>query len=226
MKLKDYNYKKDKQVIVFLIITISISFLLAAIFKHVSEDIYHFMLGLIGLNGIFLLIYLILFILWILGKIFGVSERTIKQLDKTDFEKNKNYYRDILKINSPLVLGYIDNLELGSNKLIAELLYLKNKKIINITEDGIKKLENYEKEDLLECEKYFIDRICCNNLINDISRLKELVKEEAEKMQLVKIKKNLNNGNEEKMVLNYIGKFIRNNNSYTNYFIYYICKNC
>ena len=84
------------------------------------------------------------------------GKKRIKQLDRTDFEKNKEYYREILKLNSPLIIGYLDNLELNKNIIIAEMLILKEKKIPDL-KNGI------ENTNLQLCEekflKYFLSRL-------------------------------------------------------------------
>ena len=50
-------------------------------------------------------------------KTIGKTERRIGQLGKSDLKNNKEYYRKILNMNSPLIVGYLDNLDLDKNKL-------------------------------------------------------------------------------------------------------------
>ena len=83
------------------------------------------------------------FLLWIFDILDLKSAkffRGIIQYDKTDFANE--YYREILKNNSPLVLGYLDNFEIDKNKLIAELIYLKKTGIIEVSEGTLLLNEN------------------------------------------------------------------------------------
>ena len=65
------------------------------------------------LIGVIFVVHFVLFVLpfafgWI-GKMMGKFVRKTRNFNKDDFEKNKEYYRDVLKVNSPLIIGYLDN---------------------------------------------------------------------------------------------------------------------
>lgn len=133
------------------------------------------------LSGVFLFIYI--------TQIFGKISRKTKQFDKTDFIKNKGYYREILDKYSTLVIGYMDNLELDKKSIIAELLYLKSKKIIDI-KNGKIEVNNYNN--IFESQKLIINQIVDGKLkINNfifIYDLRNIIEKEAEKLLLVKLK--------------------------------------
>ena len=84
----------------------------------------------------FIVLVLVGYFIWIFvfglsylyGMLNGKVVRKIKRLDRSDFNENKEYYRKILKNNSPLILGYLDNLNVEKIDLIAELLFLKKKR--------------------------------------------------------------------------------------------------
>ena len=72
-------------------------------------------------NYIFMIIIGFLLILLLALRLYST-----KELDETDFEKNKNYYRDIIKNYSISVLNYIDNFTLDYNQsYTAKLLELQ-----------------------------------------------------------------------------------------------------
>lgn len=60
-----------------------------------------------------------------------------KQLTKVDFERDKEYYREILNEYSPLVLGYVDDFKINKAKFFSEILYMKYKNIIYFENDKI-----------------------------------------------------------------------------------------
>lgn len=98
--------------------------------------------------------------------------------------KNDNYYRDIIQKYSPAVLDYIDDFEIGINTLIAILMGLKLKGIIN---DDFKIIKNdFSKLD--ENEKYVCNHI--NELQDiDIENLKYVIREDGKKYELLEVKK-------------------------------------
>ena len=52
-------------------------------------------------------------------------KRKLTKIDKVEYE---NYYRDILNINSPLVISFIDDFKITKTDLVAELFHLEKKK--------------------------------------------------------------------------------------------------
>ena len=79
------------------------------------------------------------------------------QLSIDDFKKNNGYYRDLLKDYNPLELSYNNNYDLDDNSLIAMLLYLEKKKVINLKDNKISINDNIDN--LNEFEKKFINSI-------------------------------------------------------------------
>ena len=61
---------------------------------------------------------------------------------KADFGKHKDYYRDINKQYSPAVMSFIDDFQLGYKDVVATLLYLLNRKYIEIVDSQIKMINN------------------------------------------------------------------------------------
>ncbi len=109
---------------------------------------------------------------------FLLASRSINRakLDETDFEKNKTFYRDIIKNYSVSVLNYIDNFKLDyKQSYTAELLKLEKKKIIKITGNKIEIL----KEPTEELDKRFVDSIKNNKVTMPLSEYENLIQEEA-----------------------------------------------
>ena len=124
------------------------------------------------------------------GKFYGKFARKINQLDKTDFENNKEYYREILKTNSPLILGYLDKLELNKNIIIAELLFLKKINIIEIQDGKIEKIARSAVSHMSEEE--FLLNIENGKLVikkDFFFNLRELVACDAEDLKYVEEQK-------------------------------------
>ena len=56
-------------------------------------------------------------------------------MKKKTIEKfNKEYYREIQSLYSPLALGYIDNFNISKSELISEILYLQEKNSLEIND--------------------------------------------------------------------------------------------
>lgn len=149
--------------------------------------VFLFIIGiiLIVLFGLFAFPYVLAFI----GKIIGKSVRKIRNFNKDDFIKNKDYYREILEINSPLLIGYIDNFELDLNKVIAELLYLRKENLIDIKEEKIEK--NNNSYNIKTIEKEILARITDGKLKINISSYRERIAKQAEEILLIKRKRNI-----------------------------------
>ena len=108
------------------------------------------------------------YILWFLliGFYFGMKKYYRTKLSKNDFNKNVGYYRDILKQYSADLLGYIDNMQLKiPDVLVAMLLQLKMKSIINIDNGKIYVNNNVDINIISNNERYLISKICNNKLI-------------------------------------------------------------
>ena len=144
-------------------------------------------MAIITMFGAFFLVLGLPILITMFGKVYGNFIRKINQLDKTDLENTKEYYREILKTNSPLILGYLDKLELNKNIIIAELLYLKKKNIIEIKDSRIEK--NMESTVLHTCEEDFLLSIVNGKLVikkDFFFNLRELVACEAKELKYVK----------------------------------------
>ena len=116
------------------------------------------------------------------------------QKDKNDFVFDRQYYREILEINSPLVLGYIDCLKTDKSILIAEILHLKEKGAIGFYEGKIIKRSGSSYKSLLECEKKMLEnihdgKIRINNLEEFLYELRDVVAYYSEKSSLIEEKK-------------------------------------
>ena len=119
--------------------------------------------------------YIYLVIIFIAIKLASRSSYK-KILDETDFEKNKNYYRDIIKDYSASELNYIDKFKLDKKQsYTAKLLELEKKKIIKIEKDKILKISN---PDNIIDEK-FVDSIKNNKITMTLSEYESLVEKEA-----------------------------------------------
>ena len=148
-----------------------------------------------GIYGLGLLIGTVTkFLLWIFDILDLKSAkffRGIIQYDKTDFANE--YYREILKNNSPLVLGYLDNFEIDKNKLIAELIYLKKTGIIEVSEGTLLLNENkslngnFYQDEILK--KISNGKLKISNLEKYLLDLRKQVAKYAEEQSLIKIKK-------------------------------------
>ena len=88
------------------------------------------------------------------------AEREYKKEKITSIDKSKyeGYYKDILSLNSPLVVSYIDDFQIEETDLIAELFHLKMRGVIDILDDKIVLLKEKE-ETQNEVHKYIIDCI-------------------------------------------------------------------
>lgn len=115
---------------------------------------------------------------------FLLASRSINRLklDETDFEKNKRFYRDVIKNYSVSVLNYIDNFKLDyKQSYTAELLKLEKMKIIKINENKIEIL----KEPNMELDRRFVESIKDNKVTMPLSEYENLVQEEALEKELI-----------------------------------------
>lgn len=109
-----------------------------------------------------------------IGKIYGKSE-----LSKINFNKEKDYYREIIHNYSLIELSYIDNYRIDYKKdLVATLLSLKLKKKIDINENGIEIIDK-TIDSLKKSEIYVLEHIEYNHLLINETKLKEIVVAEA-----------------------------------------------
>lgn len=98
-----------------------------------------------------------------------VSKKLIRKevLTKIDFQKTKDYYRDILYNHSIIELSYIDDFEINYKKdIISALLSLEMKRKIEITDTQINIL-NENDTDLKLTEKLIFDNIKDGKVVID-----------------------------------------------------------
>ena len=115
---------------------------------------------------LFLLYFYIFFILLLIVPIYKLASKFSKvlyktqKLNKTDFLKNQDYYRDILKQYSVTELSYIDNFELNNPKdIVAILLHLENLGKISLDKKNNKIIINDKKAPLKREEEYVLNCI-------------------------------------------------------------------
>lgn len=132
------------------------------------------------------------YILWfsLIGLYLGMRKYYKTKLSKNDFNKNIGYYRNILREYSADLLGYIDNMELKiPDVLVAMLLQLKLKGIINIDNGKIYVNDNIDTNLLSNNERYLINKVHNNKLvINNINEYKNLVIKEGLNKELLEEK--------------------------------------
>lgn len=123
-----------------------------------------------------------------------MSKKVLKEkLNKDDFNKNKEYYRDIIQGYGICELSLIDDFQLDlPSDIIAELLQLENKKIILREEDKLVIQEGYDISNLNKVQLYIIEHIK-NGKITEVNRfeLEEKVKLQALEDGLIEKRDNL-----------------------------------
>lgn len=139
---------------------------------------------------IILLVFVILPILFF--RKISKKETVYKNKTSIDFSKEKDYYRDLIKIYSIAELAFVDNLEINEKIVaICTLLKLKLNKVIDIDNNSIKILkQNFD--DLKKSEKYLLEK-CENGKIEifPMGSFEEVVKQEAMNDGLVEIPSNI-----------------------------------
>lgn len=100
-------------------------------------------------GGVYAAFIIIFCFLELFAKLTGKAGKRFGGMEKSDFLKSKEYYRELLVNYSPLVLGYIDGFKINKNHLIAEVLWLKNKGLIDF-EDGKVIDDSYNKKNLIK----------------------------------------------------------------------------
>ncbi len=168
--------------------------LLISFLLNGENEIFEELMVITLLLGIILFAHILIIIVFctpgVIGKIFGKISRKKIILDETDFENSKEYYREILKVSSPLIVGYLDSFKLDFNNIIAELLYLKNKKIIDIKDGKIEKINEADYSGLKYSELEILHNLAngklkINNYDDYLFELRKMVAKEAEQLLLV-----------------------------------------
>ena len=114
------------------------------------------------------------------------------KLNKDDFFKSEQYYRDILEQKGICEISYIDDFKIEEKDIIAEILQLENKKVISVSKDKIIINEDYDKTKLKKSQQYILDNIQ-NGKLKKIDEfiLKAKIKQDALEDELIEEKKNL-----------------------------------
>lgn len=113
-----------------------------------------------------------------------LASRSIRKakLDETDFEKNKNYFRDIIKNYSISALNYIDKFSLDKKQsYTAKLLELEKKKIIKIENNKIIKISDA----IDELDIKFVNSIKDNKITMSLDEYENLIIKEAVSKDLI-----------------------------------------
>ena len=120
---------------------------------------------------------------------FASRKNYRRKLDETDFEKNKNLYRDIIENYSVSELNYIDKFKLDKKQsYTAKLLELQKKKIIEIKNDKI----NVIGEARDRIDKAFIGSIKNNKVTMPLNEYERLVISENLEKKLIEKPSGLN----------------------------------
>ncbi|MBR4110369.1 MAG: DUF2207 domain-containing protein [Clostridia bacterium] len=126
----------------------------------------------------------------ILGYRMAKFRQEIDKLSYSDLKNKKEYYREFLENYSPIMLGYIDNFEIGEKDVIAAILNLEKKKRITISDTKISVIS--EDKNLLDAsEKCVLEAIKSKslNVSKLIETLNPIVKNEAREKGLTCEKK-------------------------------------
>lgn len=117
-----------------------------------------------------------------------IQRSRCENMSKADFSREKDYYRDILKIYTPAELSYIDDFKVKSEReIMATILNLELKNKIKIENDEIIVIDNNE-DDLKMTEKYIMKNIKDKKLYLDtskINKMNEIVIEEVKQDNLI-----------------------------------------
>ena len=128
-----------------------------------------------------------------IGIRIGVKRHLKQKLDIIDVRKYENYYKELIKQYSPAVLNYVDDFTIDQNTIIATLMSLELKGII----DKELNIINKEISNLDENEKYILSNI--SNIKNiDINIFNQYIVQDCNKYKLLKNNKITNKQFEDK----------------------------
>lgn len=165
-------------------------------FESFVQDVIEFAKGLLMFTILFSSLYL--FFYWqfmiLTKKVFskiGENERSSIRLDRSDWKFNKEYYREIQSLYSPLALGYIDNFNISKSELISEILYLQEKNSLEIN-DGklISKYKVLQNKGLLKYQIKILrsiknGKLKITQLDKYMNSLKKVVESECERLKII-----------------------------------------
>ena len=143
---------------------------------------------MIQLLSLLLLIGIIIFIFWgyknmhVNSVVADVTAKEVSRREKlssSDFKKNHEYYRYIIKNYSPALLSYIDNFKLDLPRdIIGTIMILENKGYLKV-EEGIFVNTNMEIYKLSKMEKYILKNISSGNLTINPGEIIKITQEEG-----------------------------------------------
>ena len=129
---------------------------------------------------VFLIYIPLMLLLFFIKFSFGLGKTVAKlEIEKIDFKKDKNYFRDIIKNYGILELAYIYNLNtLKKKDIVAALLNMELKDIIKIENNYVSYIGNKNK--LSKSEEYILNNsISGKTRIHSMKDLTEIVKNDA-----------------------------------------------
>lgn len=157
----------------FVLITFIVIFLFNFLFKVFNLVINHkFSLDELILIVLYALISTLVFMLpfFAIYRTYKLADKVahIENLDKIDFSREKEYYREVLKDYSPAELYYLLKLGKINEKIgvIATLLKLKLKKILEIRDNKIE-IVNNNIDSFSYSEKYIMDHLIDGKVVLD-----------------------------------------------------------
>ena len=174
-----------------------VSFIALKIVEHYfGEDfiVYDLIFALVLMTaivgGVYAAFIIIFGILDLGAKVTGKTAKRFGGLEKIDFVKAKEYYRDILTNYSPLALGYIDEFKISKNHLVAEILWLKTKGLIDFDAENV--IDNsYNKKNLIKSfDNMFLESLKNRNLkAQNVSLIEDRILESFIEQNMIHEKK-------------------------------------
>lgn len=165
--------------LIIIVIILTLLFNIPTLIEHQDATLESKIIHIITSLSIVLSFFLLPILVYYANK--RAKKKVIKEsLSIIDFKNSKEYYRDILKNNSPIELSYVDNFEIDYLKdTIATLLNLKLKNKITIENNYIN-IINKDTKDLHKSEIYILDNIKDGKVTNlDSYEILGYAKEEA-----------------------------------------------
>lgn len=148
----------------------------------------------------------------IIGELVAIKKMNKIQYTVSDMDGAEDYFRDILKIASPLIIGYTDNLKLDKNTILSELLYLKDKGIIKIENGRIIEVPKEIPQALLPCEQFLLKMISDGKIHlkeNNLEKVRARVEEDATSVfSLIKTGDNREVENRKRIILESLSKWM------------------
>lgn len=201
--MKDDIINNKAYIIDYVIVFIYTSIMIASIVMNFTQMITHskeINIILIFLEAIISsLIENLIITIFFIGYIIASKKIYKSKLDETDFDKNKNLYRNIINNYNISTLNYIDSFKLDAKQsYTAKLLELQRKKIIKLEDNNIIVIN--EPKD--EVDIAFINSINNNRITMPIFEYEKYCEKDAIRQELLTENKNESKKN------NYIIAFI------------------